>query len=343
MKKLLNTLYITSEDVYLSLDGENVVANMADTVRKTVPLHLLEAIISFSYKGASPALMGKCAENGIELSFFTPQGRYLASVCGNNSANVLLRRAQFRIADEGKAALELARNFITGKIYNARYVLLRTRRDHPLQVDADRLYTASMRLAQYLQDARASQSVDQMRGIEGNAAAEYFGVFDELILQSKETFRFEGRNRRPPADPTNAMLSLAYALLTNDCANALNGVGLDPYVGFMHTDRPGRKSLALDMVEELRSCYADRFVLTLINNRIVSKNDFIVQSSGAVMLKDDGRRAFLNEWQKQKKETITHPFLKEKIPWGLVPHVQALLLARQIRGDLDQYPPFLWK
>ena len=343
MKKLLNTLYITSEDIFLSLDGENVVANLADGSRKAFPLHTFTGIVSFSYKGATPALMGKCLEYGIPLAFYSPQGRFLAQIGNEVSGNVYLRREQYRIADDETRALEIARSFIVGKFYNAKYVLLRGARDHALQSNADKLRTAAGNIHAYLNDAAKALCEDQLRGIEGNAAGEYFGAFDELILRDKEHFFLHGRNRRPPTDRTNALLSFAYALLANDCAAALRGVGLDPYVGFMHADRPGRKSLALDLMEELRPAYADRFVLTLINNRVIAPDDFILQESGAVLLTDEARRAFLSEWQKRKKEELTHPYLEEKIAWGLVPHVQALLLARCVRGDLDAYPPFFWK
>jgi len=343
MKKILNTLYITSEDAYLSLDGENVKIQFEDGSSQAFPLHNLACIISFSFKGASPALMGKCASYGIQLSFFSPFGRYLATSFGETNGNVLLRREQYRWADNTEQSLNVAKCFIVGKLYNAKYVLLRCARDHAMQTDVEKLKAATKLINEYLQDTKNARSKDELRGIEGNAAAEYFVVFNELILQNKDEFIFKGRNRRPPTDNINALLSFAYSLLANDCACALKGVGLDPYVGFMHTDRPGRASLALDLMEELRSVYADRFVITLINTRILTGDDFKKQESGAVILTDNGRKTFLSEWQKKKKEVITHPFLKEKISWGLVPHVQAMLLSRFIRGDLDAYPPFFWK
>ena len=343
MKKLLNTLYILSEDAYLSLDGECVCVNYSDGSKKLIPLHLLESIVCFSYKGASPALMGKCEQSGVFLSFYTPFGKYLASIANFTNGNVYLRRTQYRVADEPEKALRISKNFICAKLYNAKYVLLRCARDHELRVDAEKMRGAADNISRYMKDADHTDSMDSLRGIEGNAAAEYFGVFDEMILQSKESFRFSGRNKRPPADRVNALLSFSYSLLVRDCAAALYGNGLDPFVGFMHVDRPGRQSLALDLVEELRSPYADRFVLTLINNRIILPKDFEIRENGAVLLKDEGRKKFLSEWQARKKQSMTHPFLKEKISWGLVPHVQALLLARFLRGDLDQYPPFFWK
>lgn len=343
MKKLLNTLYVTTEDAYLSLNGETIEVNFPNDVKKNIPLHTLDSIVCFSYKGASPALMGKCAENQIRLSFYSPRGRFLASVLNNENGNVLLRRTQYRVADSPCESLDLAKNMIYGKLYNSKYVLHRVMRDHPLQVDCSAITKSCENISRYMKDIQSTDSPDVLRGIEGNAASEYFSIFDEMILQNKSDFKFNGRNRRPATDNVNALLSFAYSLLANDCASALQGVGLDPYVGFLHTDKPGRKSLALDLEEELRSVFADRFVLYLINNRIISGNDFIYQESGAVLLTDDSRKKFLSEWQKRKKDIITHPFLEEKIEWGLVPHVQSLLLARFLRGDIDGYPPFFWK
>ena len=342
MKKLLNTLYVLSEDAWLSLKGETVEVTTA-AATQNIPLHTLESIVCFSYKGASPALMGKCAEAGISLSFFDRNGRYLASVGHTENGNVLLRRTQYRWADDGDKALQLAKSFIAGKLYNSKYVLLRTARDHALQTDEAALRSAAGRITEQLHAIQGAASPEELRGIEGVSAVAYFSVFDELILQKKTCFAFAGRNRRPPTDPVNALLSFAYALLANDCASALHAVGLDPYVGFFHTDRPGRKSLALDLMEELRAPFADRFVLTLINNRILGEKDFKKTENGAVLLTDNARRTFLSEWQQKKKEPITHPFLEEKISWGLLPFAQALLLARFLRGDVDAYPPFFWK
>lgn len=342
MKKLLNTLYITSEDAYLSLNGENIEVNLADGVH-AFPLHTIENVVCFSYKGASPALMGKCADYNIQMSFYTPFGRYLASVRNDVNGNVLLRKEQYRISDDEMRSYQIAKNFIIGKLYNSKYVLLRCARDHSMQVDVDLLKSNSNRIQGFMDEVINTDSFDVLRGIEGNAASLYFESFNELILQNKKEFLIKNRNRRPPTDRTNALLSFAYTMLANDYAAALHSVGLDPYIGFMHTDRPGRKSLALDMMEELRSVYADRFVLTLINNRVISKNDFSIQNNEVVLLNDKGRKTFLAEWQKKKKEELKHPYLEEKMTWGLVPYVQSMLLARYIRGDIDQYPPFLWK
>lgn len=343
MKKLLNTLFILTEDSYLALDGENVVIRRGETEAGRFPLHTLEGISSFAYPGASPALMGACARHGVQLSFFTPNGRFLARVCGETSGNVLLRRTQYRVADEPEQYCKIASGMIFGKLYNSRWSIGRTLRDHGIRVNAEKLTAVCDTLRGAMQAALEAQNPERLRGIEGDAAAAYFSALDEMILGDRQTFRFCGRSRRPPLDPVNALLSFAYALLTNDCAAALEGVGLDSYVGFLHRDRPGRVSLALDLMEELRPCLADRFVLTCINNRVVGSRDFKKEESGAVILTDEGRRRFIQAWQARKRETIMHPYLKEKVAWGLVPHVQALLLARFLRGDLDGYPPFLWK
>ena len=343
MRKLLNTLYVMTENAWLSLDGENVVIQADERELGRFPLHGLEGIVCFSYRGASPALMGACAERGIDLSFFRPSGRFLARVSGGAKGNVLLRKAQYRASEDAAASLDAGKSMLIGKLYNARWVLERATRDHVLSVDSGKLKTASTILKEAISRAERADTVDSLRGIEGNVAAEYFGVFNELILNSDPAFIFHGRSRRPPLDCVNAMLSFAYALLSNQCAAALESVGLDSYVGFVHSDRPGRESLALDLMEELRPAFADRFVLTCINNRVVNAKMFDRTDSGAVLLNGAGRKAFLKAWQERKKENLTHPFLKEKMSWGLVPFVQALLLARFLRGDLDAYPPFLWK
>ncbi len=343
MKQFMNTLFVTSEDVYLSLDGENVVANREGSVVARYPLHTLQSIVSFSYSGASPALMGACAEKKIGLAFCSPRGRFLARVSGSAQGNVLLRRMQYRVADDPMQSCRIAKNMIFGKVYNARWSIERMRRDHAMRIDEERFAAVSARLQGLLPQIAEETTLDSLRGLEGIGAAAYFSVLDDMILQGKETFFFHERSRRPPMDAFNALLSFAYVLLAHDCASALESVGLDAYVGYLHRDRPGRESLALDLMEELRPCLADRFVLTLINNRIIKADSFEFRESGAVLLTDDGRRTFVQKWQERKKETITHPYLEEKVPWGLVPYVQSLLLARYLRGDLDGYPPFLWK
>lgn len=343
MKRLLNTLYITSSNRYLSLEGENVVILEEQKEIGRVPLHNLQGIVTFGYTGASPALMGACAQRNIDLTFMSANGRFLARVTGEVKGNVTLRKQQYKISEDKTESVQIARNFIFGKVYNARWILERAARDYPLRLDVKKLKEKSNVLYHSLQKIRLCESADRLLGLEGEAASVYFSVFDQLILQQKENFLFCGRNRRPPLDNVNAMLSFAYSLLAGMCGSALEGVGLDPYVGFYHTDRPGRMSLALDLMEELRGVMADRFVLTLINKRIMKKENFIQKENGAVILDDSGRKLFLTAWQERKRDSIKHPFLNEKLEWGMIPHIQAMLLARYLRGDLDEYPPFLWK
>lgn len=343
MKKLLNTLYVTSENSYLSLDGENVVVFEEKTEIGRVPLHNLEGIVSFGYRGTSPALMGACAERNVSLCYLTPQGRFLARVSGRIKGNVLLRQQQYVSSRDEKISLEIAKNCILGKVYNARWVLERAVRDHPMQIDLEQVKSASGFLKSSLEYIQDAQSKEQLRGYEGEAASVYFGVFDQLILQQKKDFVFQGRSRRPPLDNVNALLSFVYTLLTNQITSALETAGLDPYVGYLHTDRPGRASLSLDLIEELRAVFADRFVLSLINKRIVNGKNFSKKENGAVLMDDELRKKVLTEWQNRKREIITHPYLGEKVEWGMVPYVQAMLLARYLRGDLDGYPVFLWK
>lgn len=343
MRKLLNTLYVMTDSCYLTLDGENIVIQNGEKTLGRFPLHTLENIICFTYKGATPALMGACAERKIGMSFFSPRGAFLARVVGKEYGNVLLRKEQYRISDDDNRSVVYAKNMIVGKVYNSRWSIERTLRDHAHRVDAEKLKQVSGILYETLPKIDNAVGLDELRGIEGKAAEQYFSILNDMILNQKEDFAFTKRNRRPPLDNINAILSFAYTVLAGDCANALSSVGLDPYVGFMHGDRPGRTSLALDLMEELRPVLADRFILTLINTKAVQASHFEKQKDSAVLLNDDGRKVFFNAWQNHKKETITHPYLKEKIEWGLVPYVQALLLARTIRGDIDEYPPFLWK
>lgn len=343
MKKLLNTLYITTPDRYISLDGENVVISAERQEIGRVPLHNLERIMLFGGAGASPALMGKCVSESRELVFMSRNGKFLARVEGEVNGNVLLRRKQYRVADKPQESLEIARNIIAAKLYNSRWVLERTIRDHSMRIDTELFKNKSLYLKNAVDNAMKAENIDILRGIEGEAASVYFSVFDDMILQQKDDFKFNGRNRRPPLDRVNAMLSFAYSLCTSMCTSALEAVGLDAYVGFMHTDRPGRRSLALDLLEEFRAVMCDRFVLTMINKRTISPDHFEMREDGAVLLNDDGRRAFLTAWQNRKDEEIKHPFLEEKVQWGMIPYTQALLLSRYLRDDLDSYPPFLWK
>jgi len=343
MRKLLNTLYVMTESCYLTLDGENVVILDGEKKLARFPLHTLENIVCFTYKGATPALMGACADRKIGMSFFSPRGKFLARTVGREYGNVLLRKEQYLISDHEDRSISYAKNIILGKVFNGRWSVERTLRDHSYRVDEEKLRQISGVLYDSMQKVEAVSDLAELRGVEGKAAEQYFSVFNHLILNQKEDFSFASRNRRPPLDRVNAVLSFAYTILAGECTNALYSVGLDPFVGFMHRDRPGRMSLALDLMEEMRPILADRFILTLINTKALRASHFDVQQDHAVFLNDEGRKVFFNSWQRHKKETITHPFLKEKMEWGLVPYIQALLLARTIRGDLDEYPPFLWK
>lgn len=339
MKKLMNTLYVMSEDVYLGIDGENVIVKRDDEILMRVPIHNIEAIIAFNYVGASPALMRKCSENGISLSFFHGDS-FCARIVGRENGNVILRKTQYRYSEDECECLAISRNMILGKVHNQRYVVERARRDYQLRLDYEKLSNASSLLKQSLSFIKNSASLDELRGYEGEAATVYFRVFDELILQNKKNFAFNGRNKRPPLDNVNALLSFAYSLLANECAGAAYSVGLDPYVGFLHRDRPGRQSLALDIMEELRAPVADRFVLSLINKKEIDAKGFNKMESGAVVMEDSLRKTVIQKWQEAKNEQILHPFLQEKIPAGLLPYVQAMLLARYLRGDINAYPPF---
>lgn len=343
MKKLLNTLFVTQPDAYLSLDGDNIVLLKEQEKLGRLPLHNLESIVTFGYTGASPALMGYCAERNISIVFLTMNGRFLARVIGPSKGNVVLRKKQSLVSEDEMLSARIARNFIIGKIFNHKWMLERMTRDYPLRINVEEFKEASRQLSSIMAEIRAFENLERLRGLEGQAALIYNQRFDQMILQQKEHFFFRSRSRRPPLDPVNAMLSLAYTLLSNDMMSALEGVGLDAYIGFLHRDRPGRASLALDVMEELRGIYADRFVLSLINTKVVNPSDFVFKENGAVIMTDDARKKFLTAWQNKKQDKITHPFLGEKISWGLVPHVQSLLLSRYLRGDLDEYPPFLWK
>lgn len=343
MKKLLNTLYVTTPEAYLMLDGENVVVKQSENTLGRLPLHTLEGIVAFNYPGVSPALMGACAERGVDLCFYTPNNRFLARVSGETRGNLLLRKTQHQWADDSAKSLKIASGFITGKVYNAKWVIERTLRDHGDRIDTGKLRGASRKLSEYLGSIQACEDMISLRGLEAVAASAYFSVFDDMILGDKQSFCFHGRNRRPPLDRVNALLSFCYSLLAREVASALEGVGLDPYIGFMHADRVGRASLALDMMEELRAPISDRFVLSLINRRMVAAKQFHVKENGAVLMDDELRKTVLSAWQTRKQEVLAHPFLNEKIAWGMVPHAQALLLSRFMRGDLDDYPPFFWK
>lgn len=343
MKKLLNTIYITQDNVYLSLNGDNIVLLQDEQTLGRVPLHNIEGICTFGRQGASPALMHRCAKDQIALSFFNPNGKFLARVTGETQGNVVLRKTQYHISADETLSVQIAKNMIFAKVSNQKWIIERATRDHALRLDTDKLKDISAKLTTLMRKILEVENLDRLRGLEGQAASYYFRVFDDLILQQKNDFFFLYRSRRPPLDYVNALLSFAYSLLVHDVQAALEGVGLDSYVGFLHRDRPGRASLALDMMEELRGVVADRFVLTLINKKIIAQKDFLQKENGAVLLTDDGRKKFLKEWQLSKMQNLTHPRLKEKIHWGLVPHAQAQLLARHLRGDVEAYAPFLWK
>lgn len=338
----MNTLYVTTPDSYLAKDGENIIIRLEEETIFRVPSHNLEAIVYFGYPGASPAVLGLCAERGITVSFLTPAGRFLARVEGPQSGNVLLRRRQYRMADKENDRPLLAQYFIAAKILNCRAVLQRGRRDHPERV-GEYIERNIAVLGKSARNVFGSKRLDDIRGIEGDAAGRYFSEFDHLILEQKREFFMKSRSRRPPLDKVNALLSFFYTLLVHECRAALESVGLDPAVGFLHRDRPGRPSLALDLMEELRPYLADRMVLSLINRRQITPDDFVCMENGAVYVTFETRKMLLTAWQKRKQEEIMHPYLEEKIPVGLLPYTQALLLARYLRGDLDAYPAFVMK
>ena len=340
MRKLLNTLYITTPESYLSKDGMNVVVSVKQVETFRIPIINIESIVTFGYMGASPGLMKLCADNGVSLNFLSPSGRFISRIQGPTKGNVLLRTRQYWLSNEVDFSLSISRLFIAGKIHNYRSILRRFIRDYGNNKDVS---DAINILEKCRSEALIINNIDELRGIEGGAANVYFSVFPHLVINQKNDFTFNGRNRRPPKDAINAMLSFAYTLIANDICSALETVGLDPYVGFMHKLRPGRASLALDLMEEFRAYIGDRLVLTLINRRQITKNDFIKQGEEGIVMTDNGRKVFLTAWQSKKKEEIIHPFLNEKIPIGLLPYVQAMLLARYFRNDIDNYPVFLIK
>ena len=340
MRKLLNTLYVTTPEAYLSKDGTNVVISVRQQEVFRIPIINIEEIVTFGYMGASPGLMKLCSDNGVSLTFLSPQGRFVCRMQGQTKGNVLLRKKQYQLSENENASLHLSQLMIAGKIQNYRSILRRYIRDNG---DKREVMEVVNLLDLYKLESLRSSDMQTLRGIEGIAANRYFEIFPYLILQQKSDFPFNGRNRRPPKDAVNAMLSLAYTLITNEMTAALESVGLDPYVGFLHTLRPGRVSLALDMIEELRAYLADRFVLSLINKRQIAAKDFLYQGEEGVILKDDARRTFITAWQNRKKEEFIHPYLNQRIPIGLLPYCQAMLLARYMRNDIDDYPVFIVK
>lgn len=342
MKKLLNTLFVTTQGAYLAKDGETVAVRIEQSTVLRVPVHTLQSIVCFGNVGCSPFLLGMCGENGVSLSFLTENGRFLARVQGPVSGNVLLRREQYRRADDPDASAAMATACVLGKIANCRTVLQRGLRDHSDKLDEKAVQAAVDHLFAVLRRLQQKPSLDQVRGLEGDAARVYFQALNHLILRDKDIFFLNNRNRRPPLDPVNCLLSFLYTLLRHDVSAALEGVGLDPAVGFLHRDRPGRPSLALDIMEEFRP-FADRMVLSLVNLGQLRPRDFARSGSGSVQLSDAARKTVLTTYQKRKQEEMKHPFLEENMALGLFPHVQALLLARHLRGDLDGYPPVIWK
>ena len=343
MKKHLNTLFVTTQGAYLTKDGETVVVKVEKEIRLRIPIHTIGGIVCFGNVMCSPFLMGFCAERDVAISFLTEYGRFLARVQGPVSGNVLLRREQYRRADDMNASAEMARAVLTGKLANCRTVLGRALRDHSDKLNVDEVREASQRINSSLQRLQSDLPLNVLRGFEGEAAHTYFSVFDHLITSQKEDFIFRERNRRPPLDNVNCLLSFLYTIVLHDVRSALESVGLDPAVGFLHRDRPGRPGLALDMMEEFRPFLADRLTLSLINLNQVQTKGFKKMESGAVLMDDETRKAVLVAYQKRKQDEIMHPFLEEKVPIGLLFHMQALLLARCLRGDLDGYPTFIWK
>ena len=343
MRKHLNTLYITTQGAYLSKEGETVVVKIDGDVRLRLPIHTIGNVVCFGNVGCSPFLMGFCAENGVALSFLTEHGRFMAKVQGPVSGNVLLRRQQYRQADDPGVSAKVARFVLTGKIANCRTVLQRVVRDHGEKINEPEVRSAVARLTRQLEFFEQDYPLDVLRVIEGDSAHIYFNVFDHLIVAQKGEFRFHERSRRPPLDNVNCLLSFIYTLLMHDVRSALEAVGLDPAVGFLHRDRPGRPGLALDLMEEFRPFIADRLALSLINLQQVQDKGFKKMESGAVVMDNDTRKKVLVTYQERKQEEITHPFLDEKMMIGMLFHVQALLMARFLRGDMDGYPPFIWK
>ena len=340
MRKLLNTLYVTTPESYLTKDGMNVVVSIDKEEIFRIPIINIESIVTFGYMGASPGLMKLCVDNSVSLVFMSPHGRFIGRIQGGVKGNVLLRKRQYHLSEDLGQSLHLSRLFIAGKIFNCRNVLRRFIRDNGTNAEVEQ---AANSMERFKREALNAVNMDVLRGVEGYAANNYFGVFNHLIINQKNDFVFNGRNRHPPKDEVNAMLSFVYTLMANEVASALESVGLDPYVGFMHTLRPGRFSLALDMMEELRAYLGDRLVLSMINRKQVGKQDFIRQGDDALQMTDSCKKEIISSWQKRKKEIIEHPYLKEKIPLGLLPYSQAMLLSRFMRGDIDDYPVFLMK
>lgn len=339
MKKHLNTLYITSDDAYVRKERETFVVEVNNEKVFQAPIHSIENIVCFGFKALSPALMAFCAENNVGISYLSENGKFLARVYGAQQGNVLLRKAQYDLADNELHSLSIARPIIAAKVTNYRHLLLRHQRNHPDNC-SESVFLAAETMGRRLTNIQAVESLDELRGYEGECATLYFGVLSSLITSQQEDFTFSKRTKRPPLDPANALLSFLYAIIANDVRSAVETTGLDPQVGFLHQIRSGRPSLALDIMEEFRAYLGDRIMLNLINLKQVTKKDFDIRESGEVRMSDEARKTLLSAYQKRKQEEITHPFLGEKMTIGLLPHIQAQLLARYIRGDIEEYPPF---
>jgi len=343
MKRHLNTLFVLTQGAYVARESETIVIRVEQETRMKLPILTLQGVVCFGHVSVSPAAMALCCERGVLITFLSENGRFMARVVGRTSGNVLLRREQYRCAEQLDRASEIARPIVMAKIANARSVLQRSVRDRATEEGTPAVAQAIVRLAALMGECRGTREIDALRGVEGAAARAYFEVFDSLISQQKENFRFERRSRRPPLNRVNALLSFVYTLLVHDVQSAVESVGLDPAVGFLHRDRPGRPGLALDLMEELRPWMADRLVMSLINLRQIDQDAFRTGENGAVFLTEEGRKTVLAAYQKRKQEEMMHPFLEERTTVGLLPHLQALLLARHLRGDLVSYPPLIWR
>lgn len=345
MKRLQNTLYVNTQKTYIHKEGTNVVISLEKEDIFKTPIHLIKEIICFGNITVSPFFMGFCGEEGVGLSFHTETGKFLCRIVGKTKGNILLRRAQHKLTQKENVEVNVVKSILSGKLLNSRIVLQRFLRDHPekLSIDSDISHVIEHLKYQVNLFDKKQFELEELRGVEGDAARSYFSIFDNLILNEKEFFKFNGRNRRPPKDPINALLSFAYTILCADYTSACESVGLDPQMGFLHADRPGRPSLALDLMEELRACFCDRLLLSIINLQQIKPNQFSFEEGGGVTMNDEARKTFLISYQKKKAEEVYHPFLAVKVQWGLIPHIQAQLLASYLRGDLDAYPPFFWK
>lgn len=343
MRKLLNTLFVSTQGSYLSKKGQSVIINFEKSTVLRLPIHTISGIVCFGNVGISPYLLDLCMRNNVYVSILSKYGRFIARIQGPVSGNVLLRRAQYRKADDKKSVTEVASAILIGKIANSRTILQRALRDHEDKVDIIKLRSAIKDLARIIKKVDKKKSIDELRGFEGDAAHTYFQVFNNLILSNKDVFVFQARSRRPPLDSVNALLSFTYTLLVHDVCSALESVGLDPAVGFLHRDRPGRPGLALDLMEEFRTGLADRLVLSLINRSQIKPKGFTYSKTGSVIMDDENRKALIVAWQKRKQDEIKHPFLNEKMQIGIIFHIQARLFAKYISGEINNYPPFYWR